>query len=136
MLARSDDEAPTVRGVRTTHRVAARACPDPAVLERETNLAPGHEGAGRENSFGVNIVLPFESGSPPGLDGDPKLINFRYFFSRKLMFMKESHGYALFPGGFGTLDETFELLTLMQTGRTYLAPVVMLDADTWSMLSF
>ncbi len=93
-------------------------------------MTAGIIGAGAENSFGVNIVLPFESGSPPGLEGDPKLINFRYFFSRKLMFMKESHGYALFPGGFGTLDETFELLTLMQTGRTYLAPVVMLDADT------
>lgn len=100
-------------------------------------MTAGIEGAGPANSFGVNILLPFESGEPPGMAGDPKLINFRYFFTRKLMFMKESHGYALFPGGFGTLDETFELLTLMQTGRTYLAPVVLLDAgstywESWS----
>ena len=90
-------------------------------------MQAGHEGAGADRSFGVNIMLPFETGANPVIAGDPKLINFRYFFTRKLMFMKESHGFALLPGGFGTLDEAFELLTLMQTGKTPLAPVVLLD---------
>ena len=90
-------------------------------------MQAGHEGAGADRSFGVNIVLPFETGANPVIAGDPKLINFRYFFTRKVMFMKESHGFALLPGGFGTLDEAFELLTLMQTGKTALAPVVLLD---------
>ncbi|MDH3754499.1 MAG: LOG family protein [Acidimicrobiia bacterium] len=99
-------------------------------------MTAGIEGAGASNSFGVNIQLPFESGATAAIADDPKLVNFKYFFTRKLTFMKESHGYALFPGGFGTLDEAFELLTLMQTGRTYLAPVVLLDAgasywETW-----
>ncbi len=100
-------------------------------------MTAGIEGAGAENSFGVNILLPFESDAAGPIAGDPKLINFKYFFTRKLMFMKESHGYALFPGGFGTMDEAFELLTLMQTGRTYLAPVALVDPpgssywDTW-----
>ncbi len=90
-------------------------------------MAAGLEGAGTENSFGVNIQLPFESEANEFIFGDHKLINFRYFFTRKVMFMKESHGYALLPGGFGTLDEGFELLTLMQTGKSPLNPVVMLD---------
>lgn len=90
-------------------------------------MEAGHEGAGAENSFGVNIVLPFEAGANPVIAEDPKLVNYRYFFTRKLMFMKESHGFALLPGGFGTMDEAFELLTLMQTGKTALAPVVLLD---------
>ena len=100
-------------------------------------MTAGIEGAGAENSFGVNILLPFESEASGPIADDPKLINFKYFFTRKLMFMKESHGYALFPGGFGTMDEAFELLTLMQTGRTYLAPVALVDPpgssywDTW-----
>ncbi len=90
-------------------------------------MQAGHEGAGRENSFGVNIMLPFEADANPVIAGDHKLINFRYFFTRKVMFMKESHGYVMLPGGFGTMDETFELLTLMQTGKTPPAPVVLLD---------
>jgi predicted Rossmann-fold nucleotide-binding protein len=90
-------------------------------------MEAGIEGAGVERAFGVNIVLPFEAEAAPVIAGDPKLINYRYFFTRKLMFMKESHAYALLPGGFGTMDEAFELLTLMQTGRTNLAPVVMLQ---------
>ncbi len=100
-------------------------------------MAAGLEGAGTENSFGINIQLPFESSANEFIVDDPKLINFRYFFTRKLTFMKESHGYALLPGGFGTMDEAFELLTLMQTGKTFLAPVVLLDPpgntywDTW-----
>jgi len=90
-------------------------------------MQAGHEGAGRDRSFGVNIMLPFETDANPVIAGDPKLINFRYFFTRKVIFMKESHGYVLLPGGFGTMDETFELLTLIQTGKTPPAPVVLLD---------
>ena len=86
------------------------------------------EGAGRENSFGLNIVLPFEQKANPVIAGDPKLINFRYFFTRKLHFVKESHAIALFPGGFGTMDEGFEAITLMQTGKAALQPVVFIDA--------
>ena len=90
-------------------------------------MAAGLEGAGAENSFGINIVLPFEATANEVIADDPKLINFRYFFTRKVTFMKESHGYAILPGGFGTMDEAFELLTLMQTCKTFLAPVVLLD---------
>ncbi len=95
------------------------------------------EGAGVENSFGVNIVLPFEQRANEIIDGDPKLATFRYFFTRKLFFTKESDGFVLLPGGFGTLDETFELITLIQTGKSYPAPVVMLDhpgSTYWSSL--
>lgn len=97
-------------------------------------MQAGLEGAGADASFGVNIQLPFEQAANPVIHGDPKLINFRYFFTRKLTFVKESHGFAVFPGGFGTMDEIFELLTLMQTGKSYLAPVVLLDepgGDYW-----
>jgi uncharacterized protein (TIGR00730 family) len=90
-------------------------------------MEAGIEGAGAERAFGVNIVLPFESEAAPVIAGDPKLINYRYFFTRKLMFMKESQAFALLPGGFGTMDEAFELLTLMQTGRSPVAPVVMMQ---------
>lgn len=90
-------------------------------------MAAGLEGAGTENSFGINIMLPFEASANEVIADDPKLINFRYFFTRKVTFMKESHGYAILPGGFGTMDEAFELLTLMQTGKTFLAPVVLID---------
>jgi len=97
-----------------------------------TGAGPGlmqaaQEGAGREHSFGLNIVLPF--GNPPNatIRKDPKLINFRYFFTRKVTFLKESDAVVLVPGGFGTLDEAFELLTLVQTGKSELRPVVMLD---------
>lgn len=100
-------------------------------------MEAGIDGAGAENSFGVNIVLPFEAEASPFIADDPKLINFRYFFTRKLTFMKESHGFVLLPGGFGTMDEAFELLTLTQTGRSPLAPIVLLDPpgstywETW-----
>ena len=90
-------------------------------------MEAGHEGAGAANSFGVNIVLPFEAAANQFIADDPKLINFKYFFTRKVMFMKESHAYVLLPGGFGTMDESFELLTLIQTGKTAPAPVVLLD---------
>ncbi len=85
-------------------------------------------GAGRAASFGVNIRLPFEQHANPVIAGDPKLINFRYFFSRKLAFVKNSHAIALFPGGFGTHDEGFEALTLIQTGKSEMLPVVFVDS--------
>ena len=100
-------------------------------------MGAAQKGAGREHSFGLNIRLPFEQAANEVIDGDPKLINFNYFFDRKLNFVKESHAFALFPGGFGTMDETFEVLTLMQTGKSRIIPVVMLDRpngnywETW-----
>jgi uncharacterized protein (TIGR00730 family) len=90
-------------------------------------MEAGIEGAGADRAFGVNIVLPFEQEASPLIAGDPKLVNYRYFFTRKITFMKESHAFALLPGGFGTLDEAFELLTLMQTGRSPLCPVVLVE---------
>jgi uncharacterized protein (TIGR00730 family) len=85
-------------------------------------------GAGREASFGVNIRLPVEQRTNEVIAGDPKLINFRYFFSRKVVFVKEAHAIALFPGGFGTHDEGFEALTLIQTGKSEILPIVFVDA--------
>ncbi|HTT86792.1 MAG TPA: LOG family protein, partial [Acidimicrobiales bacterium] len=90
-------------------------------------MAAGMEGAGREKSLGVNIRLPHEQGANPFIAQDPKLVEMRYFFTRKLMLIKESDGYAVLPGGFGTLDEAFELLTLLQTGKAQPAPLVLLD---------
>ena len=90
-------------------------------------MAAGIEGAGTENSFGVNIRLPFEAAASQFIADDPKLINFRYFFTRKLAFVKESHAFTLLPGGFGTMDEAFELLTLVQTGKSHPAPIVLLE---------
>jgi hypothetical protein len=91
------------------------------------------EGAGRERSLGVNIRLPQEQGANSFIAQDPKLVEMRYFFTRKLMLIKESDGYVVLPGGFGTLDEGFELLTLLQTGKAQPAPVVLLDmpGDTY-----
>ena len=90
-------------------------------------MGAAQRGAGRENSFGLNIRLPFEQRANETIHGDPKLINFNYFFTRKLNFVKETHAYALFPGGFGTMDEGFEALTLMQTGKALIIPIVLLD---------
>ncbi len=90
-------------------------------------MEAGIEGAGAENAFGVSIVLPFETTTTQFLADDPKLMNFRYFFTRKLEFIKESDAFVLLPGGYGTLDEAFELLTLLQTGKAQPAPVIMLD---------
>jgi len=90
-------------------------------------MGAAQKGAGRENSFGLNIRLPFEQHANVTIEGDKKLINFNYFFTRKLNFVKETHAFALFPGGFGTMDEGFEVLTLMQTGKARVIPVVLLD---------
>ena len=104
-----------------------------------TGAGPGimeaaQAGAGRENSFGVNIKLPFEQSANPYIDGDKKLIHFRYFFTRKLCFVKEASAIALFPGGFGTHDEMYETLTLIQTGKSSPFPIVCIDkagGDYW-----
>jgi uncharacterized protein (TIGR00730 family) len=90
-------------------------------------MGAAQEGAGGERSFGLNIRLPFEQEANPWIATDPKLISFKYFFTRKLFLVKEASAVALFPGGFGTMDETFELLTLMQTGKSALVPVVLVE---------
>jgi uncharacterized protein (TIGR00730 family) len=84
-------------------------------------------GAGRAHSFALNIRLPSEQRMNETIEDDPKLITLNYFFTRKLSFVKEAHAFALLPGGFGTMDEAFEVLTLMQTGKTRIVPVVLLD---------
>jgi uncharacterized protein (TIGR00730 family) len=97
-------------------------------------MAAGLEGAGPERSFGINIRLPFEQEPNQFIADDPKLVSMKYFFTRKLLLIKESFAYAVLPGGFGTLDEAFELLTLIQTGKAEPAPVVLLEApgyDYW-----
>ena len=100
-------------------------------------MGAAQRGAGRERSFGLNIRLPFEQRANETIHGDPKLVNFNYFFTRKLNFVKETHALALFPGGFGTMDEGFEVLTLMQTGKARIIPVVLVDRpngtywETW-----
>ncbi|HOA73201.1 MAG TPA: LOG family protein [Phycisphaerae bacterium] len=91
-------------------------------------MRAGHLGAGREASFGVAIRLPFEQRTNTIIADDPKLVNFKYFFTRKLLFIKEASAIALFPGGFGTQDEGFEALVLIQTGKAALVPVVLVDA--------
>jgi uncharacterized protein (TIGR00730 family) len=90
-------------------------------------MKAGHEGPTREASFGLSIRLPFETSANAVIEGDPKLINFRYFFTRKLMFLSHADAIAVFPGGFGTMDELFEALTLIQTGKSNPAPVVLVE---------
>lgn len=101
-------------------------------------MQAGNEGAGREKSFGLNIRLPFEQEANPFITGDPKLINFKYFFTRKLFLLRESDAVALFPGGFGTQDEAFECMTLSQTGKFGPVPLVLIDhpgGDYWKAWS-
>jgi uncharacterized protein (TIGR00730 family) len=90
-------------------------------------MRAGHGGAGREASFGVAIRLPFETNANDYIEGDAKLITFRYFFARKIIFMWQADAVVLFPGGFGTQDEGFEALTLIQTGKAPLLPIVLVD---------
>jgi len=126
--ARTPPTAPAARAAREfAQRIAA------AGYMVITGAGPGimrtcQEGAGRERSFGVNIRLPFEQEPNEFIAKDPKLLTFRYFFTRKLMFIKEAHAAVLFPGGFGTHDEAYECLTLVQTGKTNPMPIVFLDA--------
>ncbi|HVL87243.1 MAG TPA: LOG family protein [Candidatus Thermoplasmatota archaeon] len=90
-------------------------------------MAAGNEGAGRERSFGLGIDLPFENKPNVHIEDDPKFIHFKYFFIRKLFFVREASAVALFPGGFGTMDEAFEVLTLLQTGRSPILPLVLVE---------
>lgn len=92
-------------------------------------MKAGHDGLQREAIFGLSIRLPFETTANTLIQGDPKLINFRYFFTRKLMFMSNSDAVAVFPGGFGTQDELFEALTLVQTGKSNIIPIVLIDGE-------
>jgi len=97
-------------------------------------MKAGNAGAGAENSFGVNILLPFEQAANEVIGDDPKLITFKYFFIRKLFFLMEAHAVALFPGGFGTHDEGFETLTLIQTGKATPMPFMLMELpgeDYW-----
>jgi hypothetical protein len=91
-------------------------------------MGAAQEGAGRERSFGLNIRLPFEQEANPWIADDPKLITFKYFFTRKLFLVREASAMAFFPGGFGTFDECFETLTLVQTGKAAIVPIVLVDA--------
>ena len=90
-------------------------------------MQAGHEGAGRENSFGVNIRLPEVQPANRFIKDDTKLMNFHFFFTRKLMFVKEADAVVIFPGGFGTHDELSEALTLAQTGKSQIVPIVLMD---------
>lgn len=90
-------------------------------------MEAGNLGAGAAMSIGINIRLPFEQDPNPVIANDPKLLNLNYFFTRKLLFLKETDGLVLFPGGFGTLDEGFEVLTMLQTGKAEMMPIVMVD---------
>lgn len=90
-------------------------------------MQAGHEGAGREKSFGVNIRLPSVQAANPFIRDDPKLLDFHFFFTRKLMFVKEADAVVIFPGGFGTHDELLESITLAQTGKSQLVPIILMD---------
>jgi uncharacterized protein (TIGR00730 family) len=98
-------------------------------------MEASHVGAGRDHAMGLNILLPFEQAANTVIAGDPKLVHMKYFFTRKLMFVKETDAFCSLPGGFGTLDEGFEVLTLLQTGKHDMMPVVLLDTpggDYWT----
>ena len=100
-------------------------------------MKAGIEGAGLRNSFGVNILLPFEKGLAKIIRDDPKVVRFKYFFTRKIFFVMEADAVTLFPGGFGTHDEGFEVLTLLQTGKAPPMPVILMELpgenywETW-----
>ncbi len=100
-------------------------------------MEAGNKGAGREESFSLNINLPFEQRHNPFIAGDEKAVSFKYFFNRKLFFLKESDATVIFPGGFGTLDECFESLTLIQTGKSKPRPIILVDSpdsEYWKRL--
>lgn len=92
-------------------------------------MQAGNEGAGSENSFAVNIRLPFEQSANPIMYRNPRLITYKYFFNRKVAFVKEADAVAVFPGGFGTLDEAMEVFTLVQTGKTSPKPLILVDNE-------
>ncbi len=126
--ARTSPDAPAYR--QTVDFCRAMAAHDWLVVTGAASgiMEAGHEGAGREHSMGLNIMLPFEQEPNPVIAGDHKLVYMKYFFTRKLMFVKECDAVVCLPGGFGTLDEAMEVMTLLQTGKRDLVPVVLLEA--------
>ena len=132
--ARTGPDQPTWRQARDFAEAIVRAGWMVITGAGDGIMGAAQGGAGAERSFGVNIRLPFEQSANATIKDDHKLINFRYFFTRKVSFVKESHAIVLFPGGFGTHDEGFEALTLIQTGKSEMLPVVFVDApgdDYW-----
>ena len=125
--ARLPKGSPAYRQAESFGRAMARAGWFVVTGAGEGIMEAAHIGAGREHSIGVNILLPFEQAENTVMEKNPQLIHTKYFFTRKLLFLKESNGVVLFPGGFGTMDEAFEVLTLLQTGKTHPVPVVLLD---------
>ena len=126
--ARTKKEAPAYQAAKEFGRLMAQSGWMAITGGASGIMRAGNEGAGKDNSFGANIILPFEQAANPVIVGDRKLINFKYFFTRKLIFVKESDAICLFPGGFGTLDEGFEVLTLVQTGKMMPRPIVMVES--------
>jgi len=125
--ARLSPQSPAFRQAESFGREMARRGWFVVTGAGEGIMEAAHLGAGAEHSIGVNILLPFEQSDNTVMAGNPRLIHTKYFFTRKLLFLKESSGVALFPGGFGTMDEAFEVLTLLQTGKTHPFPVVLVD---------
>ncbi len=126
--ARTDPKTPEAKAAHAFAKLMAESKFMTITGGGEGIMGAAQGGAGKEQSFGLNISLPFEQHANATIEGDPKLINFHYFFTRKLFFLRESHAIALFPGGFGTMDEGFEAMTLIQTGKARLIPIVMVDA--------
>jgi hypothetical protein len=126
--ARTPDDAPAAEAAREFGRRMVEAGWMVVTGAGAGIMGAAQAGAGGERSFGLNIRLPFEQEANAWIASDPKLITFKYFFTRKLFLVKEASAVALFPGGFGTMDETFELLTLLQTGKSALVPVVLVEA--------
>lgn len=134
--ARLPADSPAYRQAESFGRAMARSGWFVVTGAGEGIMEAAHVGAGREHSIGVNILLPFEQSENTVMERNPHLIHTKYFFTRKLLFLKESSGVVLFPGGFGTMDEAFEVLTLLQTGKTHPFPVVLVDepgGTYWAM---
>ena len=127
--ARTPPEHPDYVSARTFSKAMADAGWMAITGAGDGIMKAGHEGPQREGSFGLSIRLPFETTANTVIEGDPKLINFRYFFTRKLMFLSHAEAIAVFPGGFGTQDELFESLTLVQTGKSNIVPIVLLEGE-------
>ncbi|MCB9845959.1 MAG: LOG family protein [Phycisphaeraceae bacterium] len=127
--ARTPPEHPDYRSAVEFSRLMAEAGWMSITGAGDGIMRAGHEGPGADASFGVAIRLPFETSANEVIKGDEKLIHFRYFFTRKLMFLSQCDAVALFPGGFGTLDEAYETLTLIQTGKAAMMPIVMLEGE-------
>ncbi|RMD64340.1 MAG: LOG family protein [Planctomycetota bacterium] len=127
--ARTPPAHPDYAAARAFSRAMAQAGWEVITGAGDGIMKAGHEGPGREASFGLAIRLPFETTANEIIQGDSKLINFRYFFTRKLIFVSQADAVAVLPGGFGTHDELFEVLTLIQTGKSVVVPVVLLEGE-------